>query len=60
MPVFQPLVRPTPLPDINDAIERVVMDWKVKPAQYPFEKAKDVAAFANHLGGCILIGAHEV
>lgn len=59
MPTFRPQVQPIPLPQIGDAIERVVMDWKVKPANFPFEKAKDVAAFANHLGGCILIGAAE-
>jgi len=36
-----------------------MMDWKVKPATHAFERAKDVAAFANHLGGTLLIGAQE-
>jgi hypothetical protein len=36
------------------------MDWKVKPAEFAFEKAKDVAAFANHLGGTLLVGVREV
>lgn len=59
MPTFIPLIRPAPLPTVGDAIERAVMDWKVKPAGFQYEKAKDVAAFANHLGGCILVGAQE-
>ncbi|MFT3697733.1 MAG: ATP-binding protein [Kofleriaceae bacterium] len=33
---------------------------KVQPAKWIFERAKDVAAFANHLGGTLLIGASEV
>jgi hypothetical protein len=33
---------------------------QVKPATYAFERAKDVAAFANHLGGTLLIGAQEL
>jgi hypothetical protein len=48
-----------PLPTIGSAIERPVMDWKVKAALNAFEKAKDVAMFANHLGGTLLIGAAE-
>lgn len=59
MPTFKPQAQPVPLPPIGAAIERAVMDWKVRPANFAFEKAKDVAAFANHLGGCILIGAAE-
>jgi hypothetical protein len=59
VPTFRPQVQPIPLPQIGDAIERVVMDWKVKSANLSFEKAKDIAAFANHLGGCILIGVAE-
>ena len=49
-----------PLPTLGQAIERPVMDWKVKSAKHSFERAKDVAAFANHLGGTLLIGAQEV
>jgi len=35
------------------------MDWKTKADGTEFHKAKDVAAFANHLGGTLLVGAHE-
>jgi hypothetical protein len=35
------------------------MDWKAVDVDTPFHKAKDVAAFANHLGGTLLIGACE-
>jgi hypothetical protein len=59
MPTFIPLTKPRPLPTIGQAIERPVMDWKARPSPHAFEKAKDVAAFANHLGGTLLIGAQE-
>lgn len=59
MPTFVPLTKPRPLPKIGDAIERPVFDCKREPATRPFEMAKDVAAFANHLGGTLLIGAIE-
>lgn len=52
-------MKPRPLPPIGEAIERPVTDWKAKPAASAFERAKDVAAFANHLGGTLLIGACE-
>jgi hypothetical protein len=52
-------MKPTPLPIVGDTIERPVMDMKVKPRTFPFERARDLAAFANHLGGTLLIGAHE-
>lgn len=35
------------------------MDWKVRATNSRFEKAKDVAAFANHVGGVLIIGAQE-
>ena len=35
------------------------MDWKAKATGTDFHLAKDVAAFANHLGGTLLIGAQE-
>lgn len=35
------------------------MKVKYKGGGNPYEFAKDVAAFANHLGGTILLGAHE-
>ena len=57
--IFRPLVDQTTLPQQGTAIERAMMDWKVKPAPHAFEKAKDIAAFANHLGGTLLIGAEE-
>lgn len=60
VPTFIPLAKPLQLPTIGRTIERPVMDWKVKPAKHSFERAKDVAAFANHLGGTLLIGAHEL
>jgi hypothetical protein len=60
VPIFIPLMKPQALPALGQAIERATMDWKVKPAQHAFEKAKDAAAFANHLGGTLLIGASEV
>jgi hypothetical protein len=60
VPAFTPLTKPRPLPTIGQSIERPVMDWKAKPAPFAFERAKDVAAFANHLGGTLLIGAQEL
>jgi hypothetical protein len=35
------------------------MDWKVLPGSTDFHKSKDVAAFSNHRGGTLLIGAKE-
>lgn len=40
-------------------IERVILDLKAVDTATAFHKAKDVAAFANHLGGTIIIGATE-
>ncbi len=57
---FVPLTQTASLPTIGSAIERPILDLKVKPAPNAFEKAKDVAAFANHVGGTLLIGASEV
>lgn len=59
VPFFVPLTPPLGLPPLGAAIERAVMDWKSVDAGPPFHKAKDVAAFANHLGGTLLIGACE-
>lgn len=59
VPSFRPLLKPMPLPTVGDTIERPVMDMKVKPRAFAFERARDVAAFANHLGGTLLIGARE-
>ncbi len=61
MPLFRPLIKPWPLPSIGAAnTERAVLDWKTRLAEKSFERAKDIAAFANHLGGTLLIGACEV
>jgi hypothetical protein len=35
------------------------MDWKMVAKGTAFHDAKDVASFANHLGGTLLIGAEE-
>jgi hypothetical protein len=58
MPLFERL---TDLPPKTHAVESAVLDLKkeTSPTNH-FELAKDVAAFANHLGGCLLIGATEV
>jgi hypothetical protein len=58
MPLF---VRFNELPPKDQAIESPVLDLKkeVSPANH-FELAKDVAAFANHLGGVLLVGATEI
>ena len=60
VPFFTPQVQPLPLPTKGASIERAVQDWKAADTSTPFHKAKDVAAFANHLGGALLIGAREV
>jgi len=59
MPFFVPQQPPRSLPAKGSAIELAVMDWKVKATGTDFHLAKDVAAFANHLGGAILVGASE-
>jgi len=53
-------MREEQLPTVGASIERAVQDWKVQPSDKSFELAKDVAAFANHLGGAIVVGAQEV
>ncbi len=62
MPFFTAIERTDQLPALGTSIERAVSDWKA-PGQVdpkkPFHMAKDVAAFANHLGGTLLIGACE-
>lgn len=57
---FVPLSTEHGLPPRGVAIERRFLDLKVKPADSAYERAKDVGAFANHLGGVLLIGASEV
>lgn len=57
---FVPLTSLDELPAVDSVIERTTLDLKVKPAPNAFEKAKDVTAFANHVGGTLIVGAHEV
>ena len=59
MAFLVPLIESMPLPVVGFSIERAVMDWKVEPSPHQFKKAKEVAAFANHLGGTVLVGANE-
>lgn len=59
MSFYRPLIRPTPLPQLHTSIERAVCDFKRRDAGTQFHRAKDLAAFANHLGGTIVVGAAE-
>jgi hypothetical protein len=62
VPFFEPLEPPRPLPAVGTAIERTVIDFKdyrAHRAWKTFEYAKDIAAFANLVGGTLIIGAHE-
>ena len=57
MPMHVPQRKPRPLPTVGENIERPTMDWKRREVAFKqddkarYERAKDVAAFANHLGG---------
>ncbi len=60
MAPFVPLIPPQPLPGPGVLIEHATLDAKAKAdLTKPFHLAKDVAAFANHLGGNLLIGVPE-
>jgi Putative DNA-binding domain len=59
LPKFVPLTATGSLPPTGSAAEDALWDLKRTPSQDKFELAKDVAAFANHFGGTILIGAQE-
>lgn len=60
VPSFRPISLGDALPAPASTVERATWDLKAKhPADKRFEAAKDVAAFANHLGGTLLIGAQE-
>jgi Putative DNA-binding domain len=51
---------PLPLPSVGDGFEQATLDLKVKAElTKSFHLAKDVAAFANHLGGVLILGASE-
>jgi hypothetical protein len=58
MPRFKPIRNPSDLPAVGHMNEGEILDFKTKhdPSK-PWEHAKDMIAFANHLGGTILIGA---
>jgi hypothetical protein len=60
MPRFEPILESHQLPPVGDGYERAVLDLKGRGGvAHSFHMAKDVAAFANHLGGTLLIGAKE-
>lgn len=60
MSAFVPLIPPEPLPTAGTAIEHASFDAKARAdTAKTFHLAKDVAAFANHLGGNLLIGMPE-
>ena len=68
--VFTPITSRHQVPDVGQGFESPVLDLKEHPDAYKpyrngnrvwndFEIAKDVAAFANSIGGTILIGATQ-
>jgi hypothetical protein len=60
MPRFEPITTEEQVTRAGELPERSMLDFKAKyDASKHFEMAKDVAAFANHLGGALVIGAAE-
>jgi hypothetical protein len=68
--MFTPITTRLQVPEVGRGFEGMVLDLKAHPYAYKpfknavqewneFELAKDVAAFANRLGGAILIGAEQ-
>jgi hypothetical protein len=68
--VFTPITTRAHVPQVGQGFESPVLDLKEHPEAYKrhvngerqwdyFELAKDVAAFANNLGGTILVGAKQ-
>jgi hypothetical protein len=58
--LFTPILDASRLPKRGEGYERATLDLKETASPKPgFHHAKDVAAFANHLGGTLLIGAQE-
>jgi hypothetical protein len=61
MPQFEQFTGKTVLPKVGDGYETATLDLKLRGQFKPgFHVAKDIAAFANHLGGTLLIGAKEL
>lgn len=63
MPVFTPITTAADLPQTGTRCEGFTLDFKSKhttKSTAVWECAKDLAAFANHLGGTILVGIPEV
>jgi hypothetical protein len=56
---FEPLTEGMSLPAIGSGAEQALWDLKQGLSTKPYHLAKDVAAFANHYGGTLLIGAEE-
>jgi hypothetical protein len=57
-PLSQPIDLPSEGPLSNEAREKQDLDFKsVADPSTPWEHSKDIAAFANSLGGTILVGA---
>ncbi len=57
---FRPAAADSPPPPLGKAHERATVDFKSTVSEAtPFHLAKDVAAFANHLGGTIYVGVAE-
>jgi hypothetical protein len=57
---FEPITKPEQLPPEGTTIETLGRDFKkLAPSLNPPEMAKDVAAFANRIGGVIIVGAIE-
>ncbi len=59
MPLFTPITTFDGLPKENEDYETFVMDLKARLDGDVFEHAKDIASFANHLGGSIIVGFGE-
>jgi len=60
MATYKPIETIEDLPHTTSARENLVLDFKSTVAtKVWWELAKDVAAFANHVGGTLLIGASE-
>ncbi len=62
MAVYKPIRRFEDLPTVAPIVEVDTFDAKIDYAdkhKQDFEVAKDVAAFANHLGGSIVVGLNE-